>query len=941
MRNLYILFFFLPLIAFSQPTWTFFSDSVVNLSSPRPVDLNADGVLDLVYGCGTDGAQSSNGILAVDGLDGSLIWRRPARNEVFGSAIFRDITGDGVQDVFITGRQAQLLAINGADGQLIWDYFPYPVNPADSGLYNFYNPQFIPDVNNDGVEDILVANGGDHAAPVWDTTRPPGRLMVISAANGALLTQAIVPDSAETYCSAIVDDLFNNGSRWVLYGTGGESLPGHFYACPLSDFLSGSLASSIVLASHPSLGFIAPASISIEPNGSKKIFIQAYGGRISCIDPNGFNTLWTYTKPGTESSSQLTLGNFTGDLTVDAFAVLYKGSSPSYTDFYQVLLDGATGEVAFQDSLGVLHFASANAFDFNNDGRDEVLVALDENSSGHFKNHHVLIDFQNDTLYDLVAPVSGTNLASTPLISDLDADGNLELVCLTRKDSINPSAWKGVFARRFDLSAAVPNAGIAWASYMGSAYDGTYFYAPQNCGSTSVSPGASTTNPSCNGLADGVITPIVNAANGPHTWLWSTGQIGSTLTGASAGTYSVRITNALNCFEDLQVTLNEPYTISFGAIVPPGCPGGLDASATLNSSGCQCMFNTCTFLWWNGGTSHTGTALHSGWNPVTINHPGGCVVVDSVFIPESQPILDSVYVVNVACNGDATGSILLDDNNLFAPLTVTWSDGSQNATINQLPAGMYTAQISDSRGCTDSISVSISEAPPMLVAATASDVSCFGLADGSANLQVSGGVAPYLLVLNSMVVSNPISNLQPGTYSVVAVDAAGCQSDTLQVTVQQPSALSAAFDVVPEPAPNTLSGIITAHVSGGTTPYSFIWSDPNAQTDSVAVYLNTGWYTVLVTDANGCTFTDSVFVGTLTGIEAYNTTSPKFYPNPVVDEIFFSQLAETVLVRSLSGQLIRQESNLQSIPVSDLADGCYLLEWRSGNHNERALFKKF
>lgn len=220
-----VLCFFLSICGIiNAQNWQFFIDSIPTLSSPRACDLNNDGIKDIVFGGGTDGVYSNNGIMAVNGLNGTLLWKRPARNEVFGSALFRDITNDGIKDVFIAGRQAQLLAINGQNGNLIWDYFPYNVNPGDSGLYNFYNPQWIDDVSGDGIMDLLVANGGDHDAPVWDTTRPPGHLMVVNSMNGALIAKAVVPDSAETYCSALVVDLNGPGTKYVLYGTGGETL---------------------------------------------------------------------------------------------------------------------------------------------------------------------------------------------------------------------------------------------------------------------------------------------------------------------------------------------------------------------------------------------------------------------------------------------------------------------------------------------------------------------------------------------------------------------------------------------------------------------------------------------------------------------------------------------------------------------------------------------
>ncbi|MFY7669033.1 MAG: FG-GAP repeat domain-containing protein, partial [Crocinitomicaceae bacterium] len=122
MRNNVLFLFILSFsqISFAQLTsWQAFTDSIPTLSSPRACDLNNDGIKDIVIGGGTDGVASNNGIMAFNGANGSLLWKRVSRNEVFGSPIFQDINSDGIKDVFITGRQAQLLAINGSNGQLL------------------------------------------------------------------------------------------------------------------------------------------------------------------------------------------------------------------------------------------------------------------------------------------------------------------------------------------------------------------------------------------------------------------------------------------------------------------------------------------------------------------------------------------------------------------------------------------------------------------------------------------------------------------------------------------------------------------------------------------------------------------------------------------------------------------------------------------------------
>ena len=91
------LFIFYSIYSKAQNLQTF-TDSIPTLSSPRSSDLNGDGVMDIVIGGGTDSVFSNNGIMAYNGVDGSLLWIRPSRDEVFGSAIFQDITADGIDD---------------------------------------------------------------------------------------------------------------------------------------------------------------------------------------------------------------------------------------------------------------------------------------------------------------------------------------------------------------------------------------------------------------------------------------------------------------------------------------------------------------------------------------------------------------------------------------------------------------------------------------------------------------------------------------------------------------------------------------------------------------------------------------------------------------------------------------------------------------------------
>jgi hypothetical protein len=931
LRTLVLLSFFVFSVKAFTQIWQAFTDSIPTLSSPRTCDLNGDNILDVVIGGGTDGVFSNNGIMAFNGADGSLIWKRSARNEVFGSAIFQDISNDGIKDVFIAGRSAQLLAIDGVTGQLIWDYFPYGTNPVDSGLYNFYNPQFIHDVDGDSYPDILVTNGGDHAAPEWETDRPPGRLTVISALTGALLSEALVPDGAETYCSPIVADIQNNGIQWILFGTGGENLGGHFYMAPLDELInSNTLENSISLASDSEKGFIAPASIYQKEDGSYDVYIQSFGGTLYKIKGQSGSLMWSYTKMGTESSAAPVIGNFTGDLTPDVALSLYKGVAPSYTEFYQVILDGASGELHHLDSLGAIQYASGNAVDLNNDGRDEVIFTITYNEGGFFRTRLESIDLANETITTLDNVRNGVNLGSTPFIGDIDQDGFIDLVYSVKKDSIDPVGWNGINVFRHELNSNMPNAGIAWGSYMGTAFDGAYELLPVDCGFGSVISGVTLSNPSCNGFSDGMIVTGVVAGGEPYTYLWSTGSTEASLQNVSAGDYWVQITNAQGCYEYRSLTLNDPFVISFGGIVPPTCMGDSNGMATLNSSGCSCMFSTCTFLWENGGAAKPNNLLIEGWNSVVITHPNGCVVEDSVFIPSPPPVIDSIQVNQVlACYGDTTGSAVVFINPAAQGTTILWSSNEINDSISDLAAGDYFVIAQDNRSCRDSIAFTITQPDELTFSAGFSDVTCFGMSDGEIMFSVFGGTSPYSYFVNSTGgAQSTVSDLGPANYNVHVEDANGCATLMENITITEPIALSISLSVnTHATGPAALNGIAECIVTGGTAPYAITWDDINSQTGNMAVYLNPGWYTASVVDANGCVAQDSVYVGVM-GINELGLASTWFYPNPATNEIRFDQDYK-VHIYDIKGALIWKEDNPLSQITLELQSGIYTIELSS------------
>ena len=203
--------------------WELALNGILVFSSPRTADLNQDGIQDIILGAGAgEWMDTPVGILAIDGRKGDVLWHVEARNQMAGSPVFQDITEDGVADVFMGGRSAQLYAINGASGEILWEYLPYDpqtVYGEDTTILNFFTPQWIPDQDQDGFDDLLVSFGGFVRARPTETDRPAGKLMVFSGQDGEVLASAPMPDGKETYFSPVVHDFEGNGELTVIFGS--------------------------------------------------------------------------------------------------------------------------------------------------------------------------------------------------------------------------------------------------------------------------------------------------------------------------------------------------------------------------------------------------------------------------------------------------------------------------------------------------------------------------------------------------------------------------------------------------------------------------------------------------------------------------------------------------------------------------------------------------
>lgn len=462
-------------------------------SSPRATDLNGDGVLDIVIGTGSgEWIYTDVGVLAIDGKTGKRLWHLPARNQVVGSAVFYDITGDNIDDVFIGGRSAELKAIDGATGKLIWEFFTSDDAhaPKRFGWFNFTTPQLIPDQNGDSFDDLLIANGGDATLRSDNLNRPTGKLLIISSKDKKIIAQANMPDNKEIYYSPLVlEKQQDKANPSIIFGTGGETINGHLYRTTLKDLLNGDISQAIPLITTSQKGVIAPAILAdITQDGILDIIQNIVAGQTIAIDGKTNRQLWQVSLENTEAYNQPAIGYFNEDNVPDFFVNFSEGVWPSFKPLiHYAFIDGKTGNIIYQSTLTGhgFSFTSPLSLDMNGDNINEVLLTVNQKDSteiGKEKNITKLLclDVKNKKNYFLADELEGTNWACTPWIGDLDGDNQTDIVYLSgkvEKEYDPESAFYSIplqlSIKRYILGTLDPKQ-VLWGSYMGSSYNGIF-----------------------------------------------------------------------------------------------------------------------------------------------------------------------------------------------------------------------------------------------------------------------------------------------------------------------------------------------------------------------------------------------------------------------------------------------------------------------------------
>ena len=230
-----------------------------------------------------------------------------------------------------------------------------------------------------------------------------------------------------------------------------------------------------------------------------------------------------------------------------------------------------------------------------------------------------------------------------------------------------------------------------------------------------------------------------------------------------------------------------------------------------------------------------------------------CNVSAEFSITESATALSVTgTTTEVLCFGEATGAINLNVTGGTAPYSYLWSNGSTNQNLTDLVAGIYSVTVSDAVGCSFTAEFSVREPDAALSSSgETTDVNCFGSATGAIMLTVQGGTAPYEYFWSNGSTSQNQANLVAGTYNVTVRDAFACSVSAEFIITEPTEALLVTGSSTDASCSGEFTGTISLSVQGGTSPYSYEWS--NGSTGPYQTDLAAGTYSVIVSDALGCT----------------------------------------------------------------------------------------
>ena len=379
---------------------------------------------------------------------------------------------------------------------------------------------------------------------------------------------------------------------------------------------------------------------------------------------------------------------------------------------------------------------------------------------------------------------------------------------------------------------------------------------------------ASLSSPLCFGQPSASATALGTGGTTTYNYSWNTTPVQNTqnISNIPAGLYTVSVTDANSCTATDTINVAAPptaltVTTSHTDVL---CFGNATGSVTVNASG---SYGSYTYNW-NSNPAQTGTTasqLIAGSYNVTVTDIQGCTATASDIVSEPATAVSiSTSKTDVLCFGDATGSATVTANGGTGAYTYAWSTTPQqtNAAIATIVAGTYNVTVSDANGCAQTANATINQpAAPLTASSAITNILCNGANNGAIAISATGGTGGYTYQWSVIPSSNTpnVTGLAPGNYSMTVTDANSCSTLLNNLLVTEPLKLNIGPIVSDATCPGFNDGSINANPTGGTLPYSYTWTNTPIS-NILDANLYEGIYGLTVTDANGCTASDTDIV---------------------------------------------------------------------------------
>jgi large repetitive protein len=394
----------------------------------------------------------------------------------------------------------------------------------------------------------------------------------------------------------------------------------------------------------------------------------------------------------------------------------------------------------------------------------------------------------------------------------------------------------------------------------------------------------------CNGKADGKI--VVTATGGApigaptYTYKWSKKNDAGTfivlpdettnsISNREGGTYKVTVTDANNNSVDKEIPLNDPPAISISStsIKNVSCTGSNTGEITVNATGGS---GTLSYSWaGRTETSNTITKLPAGYYTVTIKDEKLCsTTFDPIYVPEPKelPTIKITSAINPTSFGGSNGSLAISASGGTGVYTYTWKKDDKPLplpSLTSLYAGNYSVTITDANGCQSSPATATltNPVPPIILSNTKANVTCYQGNNGDISVSVSRDPSftqpiTYTYqwykddILLTQFTTNKATELTAGKYKIVVTDNYNISNSiTPELSEIYPPIIPtlATKDVTCNGKANGSAEVTS--ITGGTEPYTYLWSNGD-KTPSISD-LQSGFYTVTVTDSHHCSATSS------------------------------------------------------------------------------------